>query len=44
MKSLEEIKSTPNLVIEAEKQAFLSMTNMMGIQVNKWKYNKRASE
>lgn len=29
---------------EAEKQAFLSMTNMMGIQVNKWKYNKRASE
>lgn len=29
---------------EAEKQAFLSMTNMMGIQVNKWKYNKGASE
>ena len=26
---------------EAEKQAFLLMTNMMGIQVNKWKHNKR---
>lgn len=26
---------------EAEKQVFLSMTNMIGIQVNKWKYSKR---
>lgn len=29
---------------ETEKQAFLSMANMMDIQVNKWKYNKRESK
>ena len=29
---------------ETEKQAFLSMANMMGFQVNKWKYNKRESK
>lgn len=29
---------------ETEKQAFLSMANMMGIQVNRWKYNKRESK
>ena len=29
---------------EEEKQAFLAMANMMGIEVNKWKYNKRESK
>lgn len=29
---------------EAEKQAFLSIANMMDIQINKWKYNKRESK
>lgn len=45
-KPTDEILPTPPSILvgfrnEEEKAAFLQMANMYGIEINKWKYNKR---
>lgn len=41
----ESLPTPPSILVgfrsEEEKQAFLMMANAMGIEINKWKYNKR---
>ncbi len=40
-----ELPTPPSILVgfrnEEEKQAFLQMANMFGVQINKWNYNKR---
>ncbi len=40
-----EIPTPPSILVgfkdEEEKEAFLEMTKLMGVSINKWKYNKR---
>lgn len=43
-----ELPLPPSILVgfrnEAEKVVFLKMADMMGVQINKWKYNKRESK
>ncbi len=40
-----ELPTPPSILVgfrnEEEKQAFLQMANLFGVQINKWNYNKR---
>ena len=41
----EALPTPPHILVgfkdEEEKQAFLQMANIFGVQINKWNYNKR---
>lgn len=43
-----ELPTPPHILVgfkdEEEKQVFLQMADMFGVQVNKWKYNKRKND